>query len=214
MPRCIYHNEKFEKKHRWQMGKYRFCIKDDECYSALREVQKVEQEKKKKKDWNKEKKVIKESLKSLSDWKADLQALINKIARLIDNSTPCMMCANPNMKRINGCHYHSVGANGTLRFNLFNIWHGCHSCNSERGGNIPGYDIQLIELYGRKKWEYIKFDLVRENKELHLNIDDIKELIPIARQIIKELEKMETSFPKSLRWNLRKKYNQRLKIYK
>jgi len=61
-----------------------------------------------------------ETIKSLSDWKKELQPLINKIARLIDYGQPCIATGSFNGK-MNGGHRIAVGANETIRFNLHNI---------------------------------------------------------------------------------------------
>ena len=124
-----------------------------------------------------------------------------------------MMCANPNMKRINACHYHSVGSNGTLRFNLLNNWHGCHKCNSELGGNINGYDIQIVNTYGKQFWEFLKFDLVRKYQYIKLDKEELRELAKQAQGIIKRLEKLDKVYTIAERTELREKINEELNIY-
>ena len=165
------------------------------------------------KKWKEIKKEKKESLKTLSNWKEDLQRLINEIVRLIDKDQNCMMCGKP-IKKLFACHYHSVGGNDMLRFNLLNIWGGCFSCNGMKGGNIHGYDLQLIDKYGRMQWEVIKFDLTRKYHYIGLSIPEIKEIIPIAGQIRNELKKTDMKYSDQMRWKLREKYNQRLGIYR
>jgi hypothetical protein len=106
-----------------------------------------------------EKKELKEKLKTVSDYKSDLQYLINKIARLIDYGQNCISC-NCVPKKSNGCHFKSVGSHSKLRYNLLNIYLGCNKCNSELGGNVHGYDDGVIAHFGREFWEYIKFQMV------------------------------------------------------
>jgi hypothetical protein len=171
-------------------------------------------EEKAQKEWNIEKKQRKEKLKTLSDWKRDLEKEVNHIARLIDKGHECMMCSiDMAGKRVNACHYHSVGSNDTLRFNLFNIWAGCHSCNGEKGGNIHGYDMMLIGKYGRDQWEYIKFELTRLYPYTGLSIPEIKEKIIEARKIVKGLKIADTTYSDKHRITLRTKLNKRLGIY-
>jgi len=179
------------------------------------EIDRQKRKAKEAKEWRQEKKQRKEKLKTLNDWCKDLETEINKIVRLIDKGNPCMMCSVHPMKKVNACHYHSVGSSPSLRFNLFNEWTGCESCNNHKGGNIHGYDILLIEKYGREKWEYIKFDLIRLYPYLGLTIPELKEKIKEARKIVKELKSIDllTPYPYSLRWSMREKYNKRLKIY-
>lgn len=214
-PRCRHCKERFEKTD----FRNPYCSKK-ECQQAFKEKV-IEQQTKKalknlekiKKDKRKELKEKREKLKSKSDLERELQAPINKIARLIDKGSTCMMCDKV-MKRQNGCHYHSTGANPTLRFHLLNIWIGCHSCNSEKGGNIIGYDNRLIEVYDREKWEYIKFDLVREVQPLHLTKDELRTAKKEADKIVRELTKLDMVYPPLIRWSMREKYNKRIGIYK
>jgi len=210
-PRCRSCKERFNKTDLSNP----YCSKS-ECQQIRTEILIEKQYKKAIANLNKikkdKKKASKEKLKTKSDYEKELQTPINKIARLIDKGSTCMMC-KCNMKRTNGCHHHSVGSNPTLRFNLFNIWIGCHSCNSEKGGNINGYDSVLIELYGREKWEYIKFDIIRETQPLHLAIEDLKQAKIIANRIVRELTKINKEYTPIERWELRQKYNLQIGIY-
>jgi len=153
---------------------------------------------------------------SHTEWQNELQPFINKIARLIDKNSYCMMCKIPlpPTKRKNGCHYHSVGANNSLRFNLINIWIGCHKCNGENGGNINGFDVVIRETYGNEFWEYVKFDIVRLHPIIKLPIYEFTKLITEAKLIISQLEQKNKVYTIEERVNLRHQLNQRLGIYK
>lgn len=177
------------------------------------EYAKKKQDKKQSKAWNIEKRERLDKLKTLTDWKKGLEQIINEIIRLIDKDQPCMMCSIT-IKKTFACHYHSVGSNDTLRFNLFNIWAGCFSCNGAKGGNLHCYDMLLIEKLGHERWEYIKFDLTRIYSHLGLTIQDIKEVLPEAKQIRSELKSSNLIYTYEQRWKLREKYNTRLGIYK
>lgn len=170
-------------------------------------------EKQQEKKWKERKKKMESNLKTKSDIENDLQPKINEIARLIDKEYPCMMCGNPLLKRINGCHYHSVGSNPSLRFNLFNIWAGCHSCNGEKGGNINGYDIQLIKTYGKEFWEWIKFDMAKETPSLHLSKPELEEIYTLSLSIIRDLKKRDFVYTLQERIQVRKEINALLGIY-
>ena len=96
MPRCLNCKQKFEPKRFLQKHcESADCEKsaqqylDDKIAKALKTVKQ-----KKKQDWNKEKIEIKEKLKSLSDWKNDLQREINVLIREIDKGHPCMATGN------------------------------------------------------------------------------------------------------------------------
>lgn len=176
-----------------------------ECAIEYKQKQEIKQARK-------EKKKAKEQLMTYSDWLNKLQPVINKLARTIDKDHNCMMCNKP-MKKVDGCHYHSVGSKPALRFNLLNIWAGCHSCNTMKGGNLHGYDEQLIRIYGRMTWEYLKFGLPKEYSILKPGKEQIKQAIKKAREITREIEKIDKKYDNEKRLELRKKYNKILGFY-
>lgn len=211
LPKCKHCKERFKPYSNSTLVKY--CLKTDECLKAGLKWAKEQKEIQRAKNWAKKKAKMKENIKSHSDYQNDLQKIINRIARLIDFGNPCMMCGNARMKRVNGCHYHSVGSNNSLRFNLFNIWAGCHSCNSEKGGNILGYDDQLIGWYGRNRWEFIKFGIREKYPLIKLSAEELKDKIKLAKAIEKQL-KADLKVRQSIdRWELREDINKQLGIY-
>jgi len=169
-------------------------------------------------EWKEEKKTFKKNDKKYQKSRRGvLQDLINEIARFIDFDNTCMMCEIPltrGVDEIHGCHYHSVGSNESLRYNLFNDWLGCYPCNKPKGGNKDGYDETLIKHYGEEKWEYIKFEIKRKYQSINLSANDIEDLIIKAREIRNELKK--DLFKRTLeeRWELRQEINEKLNIYK
>ena len=207
MPRCKSCKDKFEPKEFLQ----KFCKGSIDCLTAEGLYKLDKHKKQRDKEWKIEKMVLEEKLKTKSDYEKDLQVPINKIARLIDKGSNCMMC-NHVMKRTNGCHYHSRGANATIKFHLHNIWIGCHKCNGVLGGNIIGYDNRLIDVYGREKWEYVKFSLC-QIQPIHLDKDELKELTSQANKIVKQLVKLDLTYSIDNRWKLREKINKQLGIY-
>jgi len=161
---------------------------------------------------NAEKKELKQKLKTVTDYRKELQILINKIARMIDYGHPCISCGVM-AKKENGCHFKSVGANPSLRYNLLNIYLGCNKCNVELGGNVHGYDDGVIKNFGREFWEYIKFQIVLDFPILKMDIPELKEKISISRTIVKELESDLTVLSDSERIKKRIEINERLGIY-
>ena len=203
MAKCKECKEKFEQKYFLQ----KFCMVKDGCIKAHIDYSKNQQAKK----WRKKKTVLKEKLKTNKDYLKELQTVFNQIAREIDKDSLCLMCGTVPRKK-NGCHYHSVGSNSSLRFNLFNIWLGCEQCNSFKSGNINGYDLELIKYYGRDKWEYIKFDLVKNYPLIKLSIPEIKEVKLITKEILKEVKNLPILTHEE-RWSKRKELNIKIGIY-
>lgn len=182
------------------------------CFQCTVSKAKFRVKKEDSKKWNVQKKILKEKIKTLSDYKNDLQAEINKIARLIDYGHNCISCGGV-PKKINGCHFHSVGSNPALRFNLLNIYLGCEHCNSFKGGNVHGYIDGLIREFGKEFYEYLKFELPQKYSILQLNKVEIKEKIKIAKDIVKVLNNDKEVLNNEQRIELRKIINEQIGIY-
>lgn len=207
MPKCQYHKTKFDAKYFNQ----KFCLSDDECIKAFNESVKFAIEKQKAKQWQTEKKQIKEKLKTLSDWQKELEREINKIAVLIDFGNGCISCDG--IKSPQGGHYHSVKANGSIRFNLDNIHLQDYYCNVEKSANLHHYDLGLIKRYGKQYWEYVKFDIVNKFPLLKMARFEYEEKIKTARSIVKHLKLENKTYNPIERIELRKKFNKLIGIY-
>lgn len=129
--------------------------------------------------------IVKESLKSHSDWLKDLQVVFNKFIRLRDNGLPCISCStnDPN-KQYDAGHYRSVGAHRELRFDENNVHKQCRKCNGYWGGNLIEYRKGLIKRIGLEEVERLE----GINPPLKLTIPEIKEKIKYYKQKIKDFE--------------------------
>lgn len=168
------------------------------------------------------KKVVRKELNQMKEkgishdaWQAKLQPFINKIARLIDAGCGCVSCPNEliNGQARYGSHRWNVGNNNTWRFNLNNIWTSCFKCNSKLSGNGDGYDKGLEQTYGKEYAEYVKFGMKLQYPIIKLTIDEIKEAIVKAKEVIKELETLDKTYTPQERIELRHKYNKQIGIY-
>ena len=61
-------------------------------------------------------------LKTLSDWKGDLQKVINRIVRELDTGKKCLIRPDENVKSFDASHFYSIGSAEHLRFSLKNIY--------------------------------------------------------------------------------------------
>jgi len=194
-----------------------YCEKS-ECQDARIEkaLKKVRQSteaatKKANKIWNAERKQIMEKLKTLSDWKADLQKEVNLIARLIDKGQPCIASGRTYGKFAGG-HFIAVGANATIRFHLDNIHAQTFESNSFRGGDNFKYRQGILKTYGK---DYLdKLEALQSYPAIHLTVDDLKEKIKLARVVVKDLKLKDLVYNKDERIILRKIYNNFIGIYK
>ena len=139
-------------------------IKFEPTYSSVQPVcsPKCAYEYSKKKDkkvredsWKKQKKAIKEKLKTNSDYVKELQTVVNRWVRLRDEGLDCISCGNP-AKKENAGHYRSAGGNPELRFEPLNVHLQCEHCNTYLHGNLINYRINLIKKIGIRKVEWLE----------------------------------------------------------
>lgn len=175
------------------------------------EYNKKAAERKEKDEWKAKKKELVEKLKTMGDYEADLQTEINAICRLIDEGMYCISCGN-NGKPQAG-HYHSRGANTTLRFNLNNLHLQCYRCNVELSANITGYNLGLIDWYGKAYQEYVEYELPKEYPLLKWSKNDLILWTANARTMKKEIMKLDRPFNNEDRIFWRNHYNKKIGIY-
>lgn len=174
------------------------------------EYSKEMQKKKVEKEWKKEKAVLKEKTKTLSDWKKDLQKEINTIVREIDKGHPCIATGTMEGKRNSG-HYISIGSNDTLRFHLENIWNQSEQSNTWKSGDTLRYQEGIVKLYGK---EYLdRLNALKSISPIKLTSEEISDKISVARGIIKWLKLQNRIFTTDERLELRIRFNKELGIY-
>ena len=137
---------------------------------------------------NVEKRKAKESQKTLSEWHASLQTVVNRYVRLRDARDGCISCdKGPNWRGQWHCsHYYSVGSSSNVRFNLWNLHKSCSICNNWKSGNIRDYTPRLIEKIGQERFDWLE---EHHSRTAHYDIDWIKRAIKIARKGIKRMER-------------------------
>jgi hypothetical protein len=165
---------------------------------------------------SKPKKISKQSqlepLKTISDYRKELQTKINLIVRLIDLNHVCISCGKKPNKPFAG-HYHAVGSNEALRYNLFNIFIQCMRCNGFNGGMLLDYGKGLKQTFGATLKDYCETFIVSEYKSIKLNQNDLIEASRKANEIIKFLQLENREYDNRERIALRKQFNKMLKIY-
>lgn len=179
MPRCKSCKTKFEPKFFLQ----KFCLGTEQCKVDATMFGIAEVKKKSERDWKKEKKELKEKLKSQADYVKDLQTVFNTYIRLRDKDLPCVSCGTYNAEEFHAGHYIPTTFQ-VLRFNEFNVWKQCSRCNTHLRGNITAYRIELINRIGLAEVEKL------ENKRHEiskLSIPDLKAKIVHYKAQIKIL---------------------------
>ncbi len=150
-------------------------------YKCAIEYAKNLREKKEKKEWKARKKVLKEKVKTKSDYLKEVQALFNTYVRLRDENKSCISCGvDLRGRKFDAGHYRSVGGNPQLRFDLNNVHGQCVYCNRHLHGNLLEYRIRLIKRIGLEAVEILEQDNQPKKysiPELILMKEDYKERI-------------------------------------
>ena len=204
MPRCKNCKEKFDVKYFNQ----KYCMLKDECIKAFAEYVKVASKKQEKKEDKKLKIVVYEK-----ENKKYLQNEVNKLARMIDtkfNFVTCIDCNKPFGKQIDAAHYHSIGSNSSLRFNLDNLHSAKSDCNKYSNQHISGYKLGLMERYGKQYAEYVISELPLKYPLIKLNSSEVYEKLSLVRKLIRDFNTFD--FTDSLQ--ARRQLNNIIDIYK
>jgi gamma-glutamylcyclotransferase (GGCT)/AIG2-like uncharacterized protein YtfP len=150
--------------------------------SCLIEWGRISERKKTKRDLR----IIRESLKSVSQYRRELQKVFNEFIRLRDSKKPCISCNKPLPVKYDAGHFYSVGAYPNLRFNEDNVHGQCVECNQHKHGNLLEYAPRLNERIGFERASKL---MAIRNEPLKLPLDEIKRLIEYYKCKVKILKR-------------------------
>lgn len=176
---------------------WKYCMQKDPCVSAhlkdaLKSKEKSDLKKQKKADIEK-----KQSDKVLvakvyhTEYKKNLQDEINKLARMIDLSFGyrCIDCDRAfGENDVNGSHFHNVGGNENIRYNLHNIHAAKVQCNKFQGGRKLEYRQGLVERYSESYAEMVDKEIPLKYPYLGLKEVEIVEKLKIVRKLIRTFD--------------------------
>ena len=128
----------------------------------------------------------KEKLLTKSDHAKLTQAQCNRYIRARDYGKVCISCQKPPKKK-NAGHYRSVGAQGALRFNEFNIHLQCEHCNTHLSSNAIEYRINLVDKIGIDMVEWLETD----HQAKHYTIEELIEIRALYSYFARELERQQ-----------------------
>ena len=136
------------------------------------------------KAWKKEKKQLKESLKTTSDYLKELQVVFNQWVRLRDKGNVCISCQKP-AKKENAGHYRSAGSSPQLRFEPLNVHLQCEYCNTYLHSNAINYRINLIKKIGLDKVEWLE----QEHEPKHYSTPELVLMKQEYKEKIRQLKR-------------------------
>lgn len=112
------------------------------------------------KDWKIEKSILKENLKTLSQYEAEAKLSFQKYIRLRDAKLPCISCGVTNTELFDGGHYFKAELFSGLIFDERNCHKQCRKCNRFLSGNELQYRVGLINRYGTEFVEQLEADSI------------------------------------------------------
>ena len=175
--RCKSCREKFEPKYFNQ----KYCMNTDSCISAHVEYAKKLQLK----AWNRRKRVIKEELKTVSDYHKEAQYWFNKIVRERDKNLPCISCGTSlKGKKFDAGHYYSQGGHSAVRYSFKNVFGQCVKCNRDLSGNLIEYRKGIIERIGEEELDELDF---YAHIQRSYDIPELKRKIAEYKKIYKDM---------------------------
>ncbi len=183
MPRCKECKTKFEAYE--FNGK--FC-KEIDCQVKKAMVLLDKKKTMDKKDWNKEKKVRKDALKTREDYFQDALVMFNSFIRARDKNNPCISCDKPaGQYRLTSGHFYPQGTYRNIALDERNAHGQCwFNCNKNKSGNLHEYRPRLINKIGIKIVEQLDIDA--QQKVGKQSIEELKEIKNFYRLKIKALE--------------------------
>jgi len=143
---------------------------------------------------------------------SQIQPKINLIARLIDKGQSCIANPGRTTGKMAGGHRHSVGHNRTLALNLHNIHIQSYESNDKKAGDHIKYRAGVKQIYGVDYADFIDEDLV-QCPPLKLTKQELQDLLPKVKKIIKRLESLNLTYTPKQRIRLRNEINKELGIY-
>lgn len=165
----------------------KFCMEKDECISAHVEWSKEQHEK----NWSKRKAKMRVNTHA-SENKADLQSQINLLARKIDMKFfgRCIDCGRKFRpgKQVHGSHFHNVGGNEHIRYNLHNIHASASDCNMHHGGRKAEYKEALVERYSEEYMNYVDKEMSLEFDYVGLTNQEIADKLKIVRKLNRDFD--------------------------
>ena len=142
------------------------------------------------KDWKKEKAIIRDKIKTKSDYMRELQRTFNKYIRLRDKGKPCISCGRPLREKYDAGHCFSVGAYPNLRFNEDNVHGQCVACNQHKHGNVTEYTINLPKRIGYERYGAL---LDKRKDPQNYSVWDVQEMINVYKEKINVIESKRTN---------------------
>ena len=155
----------------------KYCFNDD-CLKVWVEIEKEKQ-------WQKKKSILKNELKTLSDYMKLAQQIFNKWIRMRDSGKSCASCDKILVGKFDAGHYYST-RHKAVTYNEDNVHGQCVNCNQHLHGNLINYQLGIEKRIGVDRL-FILHTLAHSEKKY--TIPELKEIIDKYKNKIKLYEK-------------------------
>ena len=156
-----------------------------ECAIAIAKAKKEREAKESEKVARKAVSEARKAIKTLSEWRKDAQAVVNRYVRLRDANLPCISCGRFHQGQWHAGHYLSRGAHPELALDERNIHKQCQPCNTHLSGNQINYRKGLIERCGQDLVDWLE----GPHDPNKYTIADLQGIIADYKSKIKAIEK-------------------------
>jgi hypothetical protein len=136
------------------------------------------------KNWQKEKKELKEKLMSKSDYLNILQKVFNTFIRMRDKDKNCISCDRKLIGKFDAGHFFSVGSYPSVRFDLTNIHGQCVHCNQFLHGNVHEYRKNITKRITEQELDEL---ILKCQTPANFMKHEVIEMIEEIKKKIKEL---------------------------
>lgn len=156
-------------------------------YQCAIKYAKILKENKVKSEWKKEKRVLTEKLKTLSQYEAEAKKSFQHWVRLRDKDLPCISCGGNDKDLWDGGHFYKAEIYSGLIFDERNVSKQCRKCNRFQNGNELNYRLGLIERHGiefvtqleadaitKRNYKFSKEELIAKKLKYDILIKELK----------------------------------------
>lgn len=126
--------------------------------------------------WKEDKAVLKEKLKTISQYKNEARIEFQRWIRKRDHNLPCISCQTKDSKVWHAGHFLKAELYSGLVFDEDNCHKQCLKCNNYLDGNEINYRIGLVKKIGliRVEWLETNKDRLRQFKYTKQDLINIK----------------------------------------
>lgn len=167
----------------------------DDCALAIvkkkNERKRKAQQRQEKKQWTEQKKVLKESIKNLQQYRDEARKAFQLFCRLRDYGLPCISCGK-HVDEYQGGHYFDAGKFTSITLDEDNCHAQCVQCNKHLHGNKIPYGVNLKIKIGEDRFNALverskqdrigkigfdKFYYIQKKEEYEQKIKQLKQKI-------------------------------------